>query len=373
MTNKFNKIVSALVLCGVTTFASASELQIDPTHTPSGTLTTLFSSLTGDAISPTSAYFDLDNSGISTGDLVFDSAFGEQFGSLNPTGTDLGLNIVSPTGWTLFADYEFYGAAIVNDGSFDSDNDGFAEADLNKDGTIGQAWVDGSGDVAAAALVAILSPAQLGAAGFTLQNESDAYAGGNADGVLDSGEQLAATFVGGYINVFLNTPYTASETDGAFDDNGFAGVGSRTVGGDTLLAMHFDVTGSSLAPTANSIDIQVFSELTSVIDDFIYSPNVGDIKDYIDVPTNHAYGTLSGEITNLSNEPTVDATYVISDLQNGILSAQANYDPQTLQVRTRTTTITSPNLAIDVPEPGSIALFGLALIGFAGAARRKLS
>jgi hypothetical protein len=358
MTNKFNKIVSALVLCGVTTFASASDLQIDPTHSASGALTTIFGGITADEISPTSAYFDLDNNGINTGDIVFDSAFGEQFGSLNPTGNDLGLNL-APTGWTLFADYEFYGAAIVNDGSLDSDGDGFADADLDKSGSIGTLF-NGVGTMTDLDV-------------WQLSNT------GNADGILDAGEELAAQFTGGYINVFLDAPYTAPESSGAFA--GYDGTGgARDLSGtDSVLAMHFDVTGSALA----DVSIQVFSQLTMIIDDFLYSPAVGDIKDYIDLPQNNAFGTFLSELNGLSNEPTVDTGYVISDLQNAVLNAKQGTSgvaytaddtlPNSLVVRTRTTDIASANLRIDVPEPGSIALFGLALVGFAGAARRKFS
>lgn len=362
MTNKFNKIVSALVLCGVTTFASASDLQIDPTHTASGALTTIFGGITADEISPTSAYFDLDNNGINTGDIVFDSAFGEQFGSLNPTGDDLGLNL-APTGWTLFADYEFYGAAIVNDGSVDTDSDGFAQADLDKDGS-----VDNTTDFTF-----------FGFTGTELEHWNNLGNIGNADGILDTGEELAAQFTGGYINVFLDAPYTAPESSGAFAGYDGTGGARDLTGTDSVLALHFDVTGSVLA----DVSIQVFSQLTMVIDDFLYSPAVGDIKDYIDLPQNNAFGTFLSELNGLSTEPTVDTGYVISDLQNAVLNAKQGTSgvaytaddtlANSLVVRTRTTDIASANLRIDVPEPGSIALFGLALVGFAGAARRKFS
>jgi hypothetical protein len=352
MTNKFNKIVSALVLCGATTFASASDMQIDPTATPSGTLTSIFSSITADEIQPVSAYFDLDNNGITTGDLVFDSAFGEQFGSLNPTDSDLDFN-VAPSGWTLFADYEFYGAAIVNDGLLDSDGNGFADADLDENGVIGNIVYGTTTD---------------------LDLWHNAGNTGNADGVLDTGEELAAQFTGGYINVFLNTPYTASESSGAFD--GYDGIGARTLDANTQLAMRFDVTGSVLA----DVSIQVFSQLSMIMDDFLYSPGVGDIKDYTDIASNNAFGTFSSELTGLSNNPTADTDYVISDLQNGvlnnILSTSVAYDAGiggNISVKTRTTTIASANLLVSVPEPGTIALFGLALIGFAGSRKRKTS
>jgi hypothetical protein len=358
MTNKFNKIVSALFLCGATTFASASDMQIDPTATPGGTLTSIFSSITADEIQPVSAYFDLNGNGISTGDLVFDSAFGEQFGSLNPTDTDLGFN-VAPSGWTLFADYEFYGAAIVNDGALDSDGDGFADADMNKDGVIDSTSTSFGGFFPGSELA------------FWQSQPGNT---GNADGVLDAGEELAAQFTGGYINVFLNTPYVASETSGAFD--GYNGIGARTLDANTQLAMRFDVTGSVLA----DISIQVFSQLSMIMDDFLYSPGVGDVKDYTDIASNNAFGTFSSELNGLSNNPTADTDYVISDLQNGvlnnILSTSVAYDAGiggNISVKTRSTTIASANLLVSVPEPGTIALFGLALIGFAGSRKRKTS
>ncbi|AOW77052.1 hypothetical protein A3Q34_09405 [Colwellia sp. PAMC 20917] len=353
MTNKFNKIVSALVLCGATTFASASDMQIDPTATPGGTLTSIFSSITADEIKPVSAYFDLDNNGITTGDLVFDSAFGEQFGSLNPTNSDLGFN-VAPAGWTLFADYEFYGAAIVIDGLLDSDGNGYSDADLDENGVIGNILYGSTTDL------------------DLWQNQPGNT--GNADGVLDTGEELAAQFTGGYINVFLNTPYTASESSGAFD--GYNGIGARTLDANTQLAMRFNVTGSSLV----DVSIQIYSQLSMIIDDFLYSPGVGDVKDYIDLAGNNAFGTFSSELNGLSNSPTVNTDYVISDLQNGvinnILNTSVAYNAGTngnVSVKTRTTTIASANLLVSVPEPGTIALFGLALIGFAGSRKRKSS
>jgi len=354
MTNKFNKIVSALVLCGATTFASASNLQIDPTHTPSGTLTTVFDSITADDITPLSAYFDLDSNGITTGDLVFDSAYGQQFGGLNPTGNDLDFNI-APTGWTLFVDYEFYGAAIVNDGSLDSNGDGFADADMNKNGTIGDIIFGTTTD---------LELWNQGIKNF-----------GNADGILDVNEELAAQFTGGYINVFLDAPYTTSETDGAF--SGYDGIGARDLAGtDSELVMHFDVSGSAL----DGLSIQIFSELTMLVDNFLYSDQAGgDILDYMNESTqNKAYGTFFSELTGLETPPETDSGYVISTFQNAVLNnlsgtANIDYNDEDLTVRTRETTLKSANLQIDVPEPGSIALFGLALIGFAGAARRKFS
>jgi hypothetical protein len=356
MTNKFNKIVSALVLCGATTFASASDLQIDPTATSAGTLTSIFGSITADDIQPVSAYFDLDNNGLTTGDLVFDSAFGEQFGNLSPAGIDLGFN-VAPTGWTLFADYEFYGAAIVNDGMLDSDGDGFSDADVNKDGVV---------DTTSTSFGGFFS-------GSELEFWQSLGNTGNADGVLDAGEELAAQFTGGYINVFLNTPYTASETDGAFA--GYDGVGTRTLDANTTLAMSFDVTGSAL----NGLSIEVFAQLSDVIEDFLYNPIIGDIKDDLDLG-NNAFGTFSGELTGLEGMPTADTDYVITDLQNGVLNNLLNtnmaYDAGiggNIEVKTRTTNIASGNLLISVPEPGTIALFGLALIGFAGARKRKTS
>ncbi len=354
MTNKFNKIVSALILCGVTSVASASSLQIDPTHSTSGTLTTIFDLFTADSITPTSAYFDLDNNGINTGDLVFDSAYGEQFGSLNPTGNDLGFN-TAPNGWSLFTDYEFYGHAIVNDGSLDSDGDGFADADMDKNGIIGNTIFGTTSDL-------------------ELWNQ-DSKNFGNADGILDEDEELAGQFTGGYINVFLDTPYTTSETAGAFD--GYNGVGSRNlIGTDSELVMRFDVTGSTFA----DISIQIFSELTMLVDDFLYSDQAnGDISDYMqDSTQNRAYGTLLSELTGLDNAPTIDTSYTISTLQNSILNdmlgtSGTEYNATDFTVRTRETTLASANLKVDVPEPGSIALFGLALIGFAGAARRKFN
>jgi len=353
MTNKFNKILSALVLCGATTFASASDLQIDPSATPNGTLTSIFSSITADEIKPVSAYFDLDNNGITTGDLVFDSAFGEQFGSLNPTASNLDFNTAN-SGWTLFADYEFYGAAIVDDGLLDSNGNGFSDADVDEDGVIGNIVYGTTTDI------------------DIWRNTTGKT--GNADGILDTSEQVAAQFTGGYINIFLNTPYVASESSGAFA--GYDGVGARTLDANTQLAMTFDVTSSGLVDHS----IQIFSKLSTIIDDFLYSPGVGDIKDYTDLAGNNAFGTFSSELTGLSVQPTADTDYVISDLQNGVLNNILNtsiaYDAGNsgnVSVQTRSATLSSANLSVAVPEPGTIALFGLALIGFAGSRKRKNS
>jgi len=367
MTNKFNKIVSALVLCGATTFASASTLQIDPNK--DGNVTGFFDSITAFEISPISAYFDLDEDGLKTGDLVFDSAYGQQFSALNSTTEHQAFNL-APEGWTLFSDYEFYGAAIVNDGSVDSNGDGFADADINKDGLIGIVWVDSNGNAASQKL--INSGLDLGSLGYSSQDEGALYVGGNADGILDDGEELAAQFTGGYINVFLDAPYTNTSTD---DYGNYAGIGDRDTS-EHELVMHFDVTGSAL----EDVSLQVFSELTMLVDDFLYSDQAGgDIYDYMNESTqNKAFGTFFSELNNLSNTPEVDGTYVISDFQNTVLNnisetTDINYNNNDLTIRTRTTAIESANLKVDVPEPGSIALFGLALIGFAGAARRKFS
>lgn len=166
----------------------------------------------------------------------------------------------------------------------------------------------------------------------------------NSNGTFDAGDSLAAQFVGGY--------FTMSFFDGVSTE-----------------VLNIAVTGSDYKLT-DALNLSIFGKPVSGTD-FVNVDGFGSINDVITNldPVNYSALTTI-KILDATQAPTLDAGFAPNTYQQGVLASLGLATlPGTAQWLTRTTTIDSSNVYINVPAPASIALMGLGLLGL-GVSRR---
>lgn len=175
----------------------------------------------------------------------------------------------------------------------------------------------------------------------------------NSNNVQDAGEAIGAQFVGGYVNLFMKDISTSSMTQ--------------------VLAL--DVTGSGADLGGTGVNFNIKSDIVTIADDFFHSAySIGGYTDFYDIIANvsdaHVGGRITTEITNAGTTPLYNDSYVATAYQTAVLSS-FGINAAEVDFLTRETTLDSANLSLYVSEPASLAIFGLGLLGLAGAARRK--
>ena len=94
--------------------------------------------------------------------------------------------------------------------------------------------------------------------------------------------------------------------------------------------------------------------------DIITNPNNGSTQ-----------AVATTEIANAGVAPTADAGYVVTAFQSSVLAAAGVALDSNSVIHTRQTELTSTNLRVDVTEPSTVAILGLALVGFGLSSRKK--
>lgn len=184
-----------------------------------------------------------------------------------------------------------------------------------------------------------------GIAGFTDTNNN---------GFHDTGEQLAAGFFGGYFNLSLVDIATNLATN----------------------VLSLDITGSQFQTGGTGLSFDLYADVISVADNFInFNTSYFGSTDLHDIITNPNNGSTQAvattEIANAGVAPTADAGYVVTAFQSSVLAAAGVALDSNSVIHTRQTELTSTNLRVDVTEPSTVAILGLALVGFGLSSRKK--
>lgn len=158
--NKLTKTLAGLALAGSVVSVSADPLFVD--YENDGTTSDIFTSFVFNTFNPTSAYLDLDGSGvIGNGSYVFDSGSGT-IGGLSPLAFPLSDDSFNDT-WGLRFEYELFGfTALASDAN---NNNIFDEADGDQlaagfiDGYINFSYTNGGTQVGEVLSIAVTSSA----------------------------------------------------------------------------------------------------------------------------------------------------------------------------------------------------------------------
>jgi hypothetical protein len=185
-------------------------------------------------------------------------------------------------------------------------------------------------------------------AGFAGFNDTD------SSGFHDDGEQLTAGFFGGYFDLNLVDIATGSSID----------------------VLDLNITGSQFQLGGTGLSFDLFAEIDSVADNFInFSTAYFGSTDLHDIITNPNKGSTqvvaTTEIANADTAPTENGTYTTTTFQNNVLASLGMSLDQNSKIYTRETELTSTNLRINVTEPTTVAILGLALVGFGLSSRKK--
>lgn len=176
----------------------------------------------------------------------------------------------------------------------------------------------------------------------------------NNSGFHDTGEQLAAGFFGGYFNLSLVDIATNL----------------------TANVLSLDITGSQFQTGGAGLSFDLYADVISVADNFInFNTSYFGSTDLHDIITNPNNGNTQAvattEIANAGVAPTADAGYVLTAFQNTVLGSFGVSLDSNSVIHTRQTELTSTNLRVDVTEPSTVAILGLALVGFGLSSRKK--
>jgi len=173
----------------------------------------------------------------------------------------------------------------------------------------------------------------------------------NNNGLFEAGDTLAAQFVDG----FLNMNY--------LDSNG------------STPFLQIDVTGSAFNIN-KGVNFSIFgqpisaSNMLNTEESFFGSTGFGDSINNLDPVNISALSSLL--IGDATQAPTVDNNFGVTTFQQNVLdSLGLSTLPQTAQWLTRTTSINTASLTLEVPAPSSLAVFGLGLLGLGFSRRLK--
>lgn len=176
----------------------------------------------------------------------------------------------------------------------------------------------------------------------------------NNNGFHDTGEQLGANFFGGYFDLNLVDIATGTAID----------------------VLDLAITGSQFQLGGSALSFDLYADIVSVADNFINFSSTffgsTDLHDIIQNPNNGgAKAVATTEIANAGVAPTVDPGYVTTAFQDQVMSDLNVTLGKDSVIHTRVTELTSTNLRVDVTEPSTVAILGLALLGFGFTARNK--
>ena len=240
---------------------------------------------------------------------------------------------------------------------FNGFNPTSAYLDLEGDGIQNGTLVFDSGQFGIGNLSPLLFPESLEGfqSSWTLQVEYELFGFAgiaedfNNNGFFDAGDTLAAQFVDGYFQMNY------------VDVNG------------TQPFLSIDVTGSAFNINSG-VNLAIFgqpvaaSNFLNTEESFFGSTGFGDAIANLDPVNIGALATLL--IKDATNSPTLDANYTSSTFQDNVLASLGlSTLPSSAQWLTRTTTLDTGSLTLEVSAPSTLALFGLSLLGL-GASRR---
>lgn len=354
--------LSAITLALTSASAFADPLSIDPNYDgDTSNNTGLFEQMDTNPFDASSYYVDADGDGtVSTGEFVFDFGLNIQISALEPllVSEYSGFN----SSWGLVADYLIYGEAVVSEDPFN-----------------------------------ILG------GGYTANGEYDNF-GAIIPSVPLPAETLNANIVDGMINLFIDT-----DLDGDGD----------------ILAASYDV--SSVNPDPFGIQLSMAANGIWALDDFWYNSAGEELNDLVaggagwtglleatvdagssplaavpgtytmNDPGNPDDFTVDGLGLNYFEQNATQITAAANDCPDGEFgfcggsNASIPFDPVTLKWRDIRDTIRDASkddqdnnygilarqtqldahFSQTVPEPTSLAILGLGLLGLAGARRKK--
>jgi hypothetical protein len=161
-------------------------------------------------------------------------------------------------------------------------------------------------------------------------------------------------------NIFINLSTTQFGDEG----NALSTTFANNIGGDVTEVYS---GGLTLTTTANgNLPVSPFDYTITFQTPFLYDPTLGNLLIDVMIPTD---ATLRGAILGHNTFDTVnnlnDGVYSVIDINNG--NAETGFAGSSGAILR----VHSEALAIAVPEPGTLALFGAGLVGAATMRRRR--
>ena len=365
--NKLNKILCAVALASVGSTANADLFYVDGNQDSVVSSAPVLSSAF--TTQPVSYYIDDNGNGfVDNGETVFDFGLGIDVtylrdGNGNPISSPFGTQANDQYlngGWGLTFDYFLIGTAQVDgDGVFDSASDsltasfnqGMLNMFVDQDVNAGDFDVNGVSDFDRDLLALTYDvTSSVGQEGLVSIFGELVYA---ADGyffdenMVDYADLTGSIF--GDVAVKIEAPSSTSPIPGTVTNGTFTPTGGNF---DTETSGDFGLGANGLVPTSYHGDSII--DITQAANDCT-ATGVGSEQ-------NSAFGWCSGNNTDVPEDPT---QVLWAEIRNFVRDLDESGSP----ILARTTLVTG-DLYNKIPEPTSVAIFGLALLGMAGMSRR---